>query len=945
MCADDRIPTTVTRAGGSAEPERVGPYRISKPLGRGAMGIVYLATDERSQIPVALKILPRDLALKPHRIERFVTEAKAAGMLDHPAIARVYDSGVSEGYHYFAMEVLDGGSLSDVIHRARPDRHRSFAELLADPAPKPLVDGARKTSKAAYFRDVGVVLADVARALAQAHEHGILHRDIKPSNILFDRDGRARLCDFGLARIEGGQPLTSSNVNPCTPAYASPEQAFGRRDDVVPASDVYSLGATLYECLTGRPPFDGADTPELLTQIREAQPRDPRAIDPEVPEPLERIALRCLEKQPARRFSSAADLADDLANFVAGNVVRARSVPAVLKAGRRLWPRRWRVAATIGLVVAAALATTIVVIVSMNHRERLRQAAAALRERAITEITYLDYRKAIALLNQAMNTWSSEPMNHVFKAIALAGEGMDTRNEIELAEHLGLSKQLDAFKNLQSDPVPNVQPEFGDKEAAALLDLFLAEVLVMRHRHDEALFYLDRSIELNPSFAAPLLQRAIVYDRLGRWANAAADLEEYGRSVASRAAPSLIGDALQFRLTNDFEKAMSVLDRVPASDVSPYVRELRSVLFIDRFQFSRPSDPHWLRLAIDESERGLESDADNRDIRTARATAYLLLGQARHDDSLLSAAEDQIQSLIDGDRRDYQALILLGRLRSIRGDQDAATKEFGNAHSAAPHSLTALQLLISSHLKLRDEAMKAHDSMRSDQETLAVQSHWEELFDLLPSFDPAWRARLEPFGILAGLVASTIRDAPAISPVETGVPRSPIQGVVSGDTQVTPARQHLDAAVRFLDRVWTKVRTAHVRLAMAEQFFNRAQEPRVVATDFDAAAVAFEDCLTLGVDTPHVNVSLLYVYARFRPPSSSPEKIDRLIAHCREFDDVAAWPQSEIVNFAVGLSFSGEVGTIEEACRLLDSHGLSDVERIDPDLRADVCHVLEKCGR
>jgi len=297
----------VMREENATPPAAIGRYRILGTLGRGGMGIVYRAEDTTLGREVALKIMRPGFTPAEHL--RFLREARAAAVLVHPHIVPVHDVGEADGRPYIVMELLEGRSLQDHIER-RSLLRREEVELL------------RQASEAVAF----------------AHAQGILHRDLKSSNILVTPERKAVVMDFGLAKVPGweGPGLSVSGVTFGTPAYMSPEQARGQWKEVGERSDVYSLGATLYEILTGRPPFVGASLAETLQQVLSDEPSPPRTIDRTVKPDLERVCLKALEKDPRRRYPTARAFAEDLARWLAGEPVHA-SAPSIWgRVGRRL---------------------------------------------------------------------------------------------------------------------------------------------------------------------------------------------------------------------------------------------------------------------------------------------------------------------------------------------------------------------------------------------------------------------------------------------------------------------------------------------------------------------------------------------------------------------------------------------------------------------------------
>ncbi len=339
---------------------RIGRYVLLDELGRGGMGVVHRAFDPTLRRPVALKVV-RELDAGDEILGRFVREAQAAARLRHPGIVSVHEVGSHEGRPFLAMELVAGATLEDaLLDRDDPMTPRRLAE----------------------------VVRDVARALHHAHDQGVLHRDVKPHNVIIDAGGAPHLTDFGLARdlLEQDQ-LTVSGQVLGTPAYMAPEQTGTDRAKQGPATDVYGLGAVLYRGLAGRPPFSAADGGHIFHQILFKDPEPPRRRVPSVHPDLETIALRCLEKEPGRRYPHAAELAAELDRFLDGEAITARPIGRAERARR--WVRRNRLAsAAIAAAAVGLIAAGVVVGVAWRNRvradaERLRAVAEAVaRERA-----------------------------------------------------------------------------------------------------------------------------------------------------------------------------------------------------------------------------------------------------------------------------------------------------------------------------------------------------------------------------------------------------------------------------------------------------------------------------------------------------------------------------------------------------------------------------------
>ena len=285
-------------------------YQILGVLGRGGMGIVYQALQVAANRPVALKMIRADAHLHDEQLQRFSSEVRSVASLRHPNVVQIFEVGEVDGRPFFSLELLEGGTLK-----------------------------MRLASASMLPRVAAEMLLPIARAVAAAHQAGIVHRDLKPSNILFDLDGSPKVADFGLAkRLEADDGQTQTGQVVGTPCYMSPEQARGDNSAVGKPADVYSLGAILYEMLTGRPPFKEATTSETIQMVIGQDPIPPTRLQARLPRDLETICLKCLDKEPSRRYPHAGGLADDLQRYVNGEPIRARRTPAWERAAK--WSRR-----------------------------------------------------------------------------------------------------------------------------------------------------------------------------------------------------------------------------------------------------------------------------------------------------------------------------------------------------------------------------------------------------------------------------------------------------------------------------------------------------------------------------------------------------------------------------------------------------------------------------
>jgi serine/threonine protein kinase len=338
----------------TARPQIPG-YEMLSELGRGGMGVVYQARQVSLNRIVALKLILAGQLASAEEVQRFHREAEAAAHLDHPNIIPIYEVGEAESQHYFTMKLVEGTSLAKALATGQwPGEAQDTASNGQRIVPNR--DGQQRAAR---------LLATVARAVHHAHQRGILHRDLKPANILLDSKGEPHITDFGLAKRvtrlggESGEALTQSGAIVGTPSYMAPEQARSAKA-LTTAVDVYSLGAILYELITGRPPFRASTPLDTILQVLHEEPEKPRSLSPHTDRDLETICLKCLQKEPERRYSSAAELADDLRRFTNGEPIRARPITQIERLRRWAKQRKTIVSVTsgalFGLVVSLLLA-------------------------------------------------------------------------------------------------------------------------------------------------------------------------------------------------------------------------------------------------------------------------------------------------------------------------------------------------------------------------------------------------------------------------------------------------------------------------------------------------------------------------------------------------------------------------------------------------------------
>jgi serine/threonine protein kinase len=394
------------------EEQRLGDFVIGREIGRGGMGVVYEALQTSLNRKVALKVLSSTIGLTSKAVQRFHREAEAAAKLHHTNIVPIYATGEENGTHFYAMELIEGPSLDQVIRQLRqspagmpapathPEGSAESAPLEAtgphvvSPSPSSAGSGLSSSSlssgSSSYFDTVARMIAEVADALDYAHREGVIHRDVKPANLLLSPSGRLSVNDFGLARMleQPGMTITGEMVG--TPRYMSPEQITAGRIPLDHRTDIYSLGATLYELLTLQPPFTAEQRDQLLAQIIQKEPQRPRKVNPRVPVDLETICLKAMDKDPDRRYQTAGQMAEDLRRYVNRFAILARRTGPIAQLQK--WVKRNPALAAAGAVVLVCL------IVAGGLAYRAQQAERQrLEEQARHEAELLDEKRRGAL--------------------------------------------------------------------------------------------------------------------------------------------------------------------------------------------------------------------------------------------------------------------------------------------------------------------------------------------------------------------------------------------------------------------------------------------------------------------------------------------------------------------------------------------------------------------
>ncbi len=411
-------------------PPAIDGYEILSELGRGGMGVVYLARQQGLKRHVALKMLHGSAAQLEER-QRFAAEAEAVARIQHPNIVNVFEVGEAEGRPYLSLEYVEGGSLDERL-AGRPMAWRDAAELMVK----------------------------LAEAVHCAHEHGVVHRDLKPANILLAEDGTPKITDFGIAKRLDQVRQTQTGKILGTPTYMAPEQGLGHNDKVGPCTDIYALGAMLYDALTGRPPFDADNTMDTIVQMLTLEPVSPRQLQPTVPRDLEVICLKCLEKDPERRYPNAHELALDLQRLLRHEPIKARPIGSMERLRR--WARRRPAAAALALASVVALGALVGLWIWFTRELADELRATELARRDAT-VAHQELREQLLRSIAQRIDGDLRQLSHVPRSVAAAlSERSDWTNE-----------QLSAWLKAQLNNEPHIfgmAVAFEPKQFSAQVD-------------------------------------------------------------------------------------------------------------------------------------------------------------------------------------------------------------------------------------------------------------------------------------------------------------------------------------------------------------------------------------------------------------------------------------------------------------------------------------------
>jgi serine/threonine protein kinase len=533
----------------------LGDYRILREIGRGGMGVVYEAEQISLNRRVALKVLPFAAAMDPKQLQRFKNEAQAAAQLHHQHIVPVYGVGRERGVHYYAMQYIEGQTLAALIRELRQREEKEDRRLRIEHRGSSIEDREPQDDTlprhslssildppSSFFSTVARLGVQAAEALEHAHGFGVIHRDIKPANLLVDVRGNLWITDFGLARFHSEAGLTLSGDLLGTLRYMSPEQALARHGLVDHHTDIYSLGATLYELLTLQPACPGEDRQEVLRQIEREEPPPPRRLNPAIPADLETIVLKALAKEPDGRYATAQELADDLRRFLEDKPILAKRPTPWQRARKWVW-RHQGLVVTAGVAAVIILLTVVVALIvgiiqvkaERRRTEEEHQAALAAQNRA--EESYRSakesYRLARDGLERVVKTVTDDPRlrRGELANVLLAVRTVEAQFYHEFLELRGHDPDFQAERATTFGKLAAVTAVLETREEAIVYysraqeilatlardhpDVLGYQALLAKTHHDLGVMYLQtaRWVEAKQAFQQALaLQRVLVRD-------------------------------------------------------------------------------------------------------------------------------------------------------------------------------------------------------------------------------------------------------------------------------------------------------------------------------------------------------------------------------------------------------------------------------------------------
>ncbi len=696
-------PTTSSALRLALQPgQRLDRYEIQRILGRGGMGIVYLARDVAIDRLVALKTLLVTDQGDQRRTERFIKEAKAAARLHHPNLVAIHDVGDHEGCPYFTMDYIDGQSLTELIHKT--DSTRPADPTVADGpggpgASRRVVAPRRKGKGGIPGERAAAILRDVSRGIQHAHKAGIIHRDIKPQNVLLDTAGKPYIMDFGLAKELGeSKGMTQPGQVMGTPAYMAPEQARNSHK-ANEQSDVYSLGAILYECLCGAPPFEGSTPYNVLSKVMQEDPIPPTERNSNVPEELERVCLKALEKDPAARYASADALADDLDRFLRGDEVAAKAQRrgSIGKGARRvLSSRLGAIAALLLLAAASVLGGWGVIRWQRWSAKRAEEAAARLaaEEAAAAE------RERQAAEERAKQVLADQKKALEEKLAGLRADALGTKDSerrLELQEEIVATAPTAVSHLDRARAYIQRARELPRRDARSNWEAALEDLQLVLDKASPPPDEVDADGAAAAALRARVIRAYVLSQELERADQARADLVQVRRDAKERSWEADVAGALERLDAKDRTGALGFLDRIlPKSPDQAIVLWLRSALRI-----------------TDGNIGGALRDLDKAiELAPRWAAAWARRASCRAATNDAASFESDVNRALQIDPQNLEALLVRGSFYVNNKDYQRALPDLDAVLAIKPNELVALRQRAAARLYAGDAAGSAEDADR-----------------------------------------------------------------------------------------------------------------------------------------------------------------------------------------------------------------------------------------
>lgn len=731
-------PDTTSGDSGGGRAVVLGEFELREEIGRGGMGTVFAAWQRSLNRTVALKVLAQQVSASPNAVRRFQREAQAAAKLNHTHITPIFAQGQERGVYYYAMELVDGPSLAAVLTEARggvgeserPTEPEETVVLVRGESAGAAGAAARSTGKAdsssdserrALCRGLGAQLgrprtleqfaavarhvASIADALDYAHRQGVVHRDIKPHNLLFGGDGRLRITDFGLARLSAEPGVTMTGEMVGSPLYMSPEQILEERESIDHRTDIYSLGATLYEWLTGRPPFPGDTRERVIRQISSSEAEPPRALRPEIPVALETICLKAMERERRRRYATAGAFRDDLQRFLDSQPIHARRASAGVRLRRFVARHPVTVLAAAALMVAVSLS-----LVLFRQRTEIVSKTQTLEEVTGQALqAKQDYDRllnlAAPLMMEGLPIEAGAPLTIARKMLptvqsllggAASGEKKAQEPSGPPTELLGTPEGIsrrasrEFFESLESAAAAP-----GD-EFGALLDKARA---LGASDPRAALTLVEAYLAQRPQDKAALLLAEGLYARLGDYDAMEAGAEKL-LALEHDNPDALFGRGVARFLRGETEPGLA--DMVQAARLErlvPWARLFRSLLLLQMGQTME---------AVGHLNEALRQAPDLKAPRLARSLAHAVAWAHSSEGDHMHQAVRDLTEVLSVEPENAELLTLRGQYYGAIGDFAAAARDFDAALDLVGHSAELIaKLSIAQFAQARSEASAA----------------------------------------------------------------------------------------------------------------------------------------------------------------------------------------------------------------------------------------------